>query len=98
MALTLQTVRCQALQRMWIDAWVRYHVIHNNPDDLISTPTAVRHIESLRANVCLVLLYGGDADRCLCVDEKVMWWTETLSSYICGKYMKREVSFSTTQW
>ena len=69
-------------------------VIHNNPDGLnINTDCGSTHIESLQKcvleNGCDIgFAYDGDADRCLCVDEKGNVVDGDLILYICGKYMK----------
>ena len=70
------------------------YVIHNNPDGInINTDCGSTHIEGLQKcvleNGCDIgFAYDGDADRCLCVDEKGNVVDGDLILYICGKYMK----------
>ena len=70
------------------------HVIHNQPDGTnINTNCGSTHIESLQKYVVengldVGFAYDGDADRCLCVDEKGNLVDGDMILYICGKYMK----------
>ena len=69
-------------------------VINNQPDGLnINMNAGSTHIEGLQKfvveNGCDVgFAYDGDADRCLCVDEKGNVITGDHILYICGRYMK----------
>ena len=70
------------------------HVINNRPDGLnINTNAGSTHIEYLQRYVVengldVGFAYDGDADRCLCVDEKGNVVTGDHILYIYGKYMK----------
>ena len=70
------------------------YVINNEPDGLnINTDCGSTHIEHLRKFVLdnhldVGFAYDGDADRCLCVDEKGNIVTGDHILYIYGKYMK----------
>ena len=70
------------------------YVINNEPDGLnIYTDCGSTHIEHLRKFVLdnhldVGFAYDGDADRCLCVDEKGNIITGDHILYIYGKYMK----------
>ena len=70
------------------------HVIHNQPDGTnINTNCGSTHIESLQKYVVengldVGFAYDGDADRCLCVDEKGNVVDGDKILYICGKYLK----------
>ena len=70
------------------------YVINNEPDGLnINTDCGSTHIEHLRKFVLdnhldVGFAYDGDADRCLCVDEKGNIITGDHILYIYGKYMK----------
>ncbi len=72
------------------------YVINAEPDGLnINRNAGSTHIESLRKLVVEKGLdagfaYDGDADRCLCVDEKGNVLTGDHILYICGKYMKEK--------
>ena len=69
-------------------------VINNQPDGLnINMNAGSTHIEGLQKfvveNGCDVgFAYDGDADRCLCVDEKGNVITSDHILYIYGRYMK----------
>ena len=69
-------------------------VINNHPDGLnINNNAGSTHIEGLQKfvveNGCDVgFAYDGDADRCLCVDEKGNFITGDHILYIYGSYMK----------
>ena len=78
-------------------------VINNQPDGLnINMNAGSTHIEGLQKfvieNGCDVgFAYDGDADRCLCVDEKGNVITGDHILYIYGRYMKdREKLLSNT--
>ncbi len=70
------------------------HVIHAEPDGLnINENAGSTHIEALQRFVAEEGLdagfaYDGDADRCLCVDEKGNVVTGDHILYIYGKYLK----------
>ena len=70
-------------------------VINNEPDGFnINTNAGSTHIEGLQRfvveNQCDVgFAYDGDADRCLCVDEKGNVVNGDQILYIYGKYMKQ---------
>ena len=70
------------------------HVIHNDPNGLnINENCGSTHIEELQKFVlqekCDVgFAYDGDADRCLCVDEKGHVVDGEAILYIYGRYMK----------
>ena len=70
------------------------YVINNEPDGLnINTDCGSTHIEHLRKFVLdnhldVGFAYDGDADRCLCVDEKGNIITGDHILYIYSKYMK----------
>ncbi len=70
------------------------YVINNNPDGLnINTDCGSTHIEGLQKFVVengldVGFAFDGDADRCLCVDEKGNLVDGDGILYICGVYMK----------
>ena len=70
------------------------YVINNQPDGLnINVNCGSTHIESLRRFVMdnsldIGFAFDGDADRCLCVDEKGNVVDGDAILYICGCYMK----------
>ena len=70
------------------------YVIHNEPDGLnINTNAGSTHIEVLQKFVVdngldVGFAFDGDADRCLCVDEKGNVVTGDHILYILGKYMR----------
>ena len=70
------------------------YVINNQPDGCnINTDCGSTHIEHLQKFVLdnhldVGFAYDGDADRCLCVDEKGNVITGDHIIYIYGKYMK----------
>jgi len=70
------------------------YVINADPDGLnINEGAGSTHIEVLQRFVVdngldVGFAYDGDADRCLCVDEKGNIITGDHILYICGKYMK----------
>ena len=70
------------------------YVINNEPDGYnINTNAGSTHIENLQKFVLdngldVGFAYDGDADRCLCVDEKGNIITGDHILYIYGKYMK----------
>ena len=70
------------------------YVINNEPDGLnINTNAGSTHIEVLQKYVVdngldVGFAYDGDADRCLCVDEKGNIISGDHILYILGKYMK----------
>ena len=72
------------------------YVINAEPDGFnINEQAGSTHIEGLRQLVLEKQLnvgfaYDGDADRCLCVDEKGNVVTGDHILYICGKYMKEK--------
>ena len=71
-------------------------VINAEPDGLnINKNAGSTHIEGLRSLVVekgldIGFAYDGDADRCLCVDEKGNVLSGDHILYICGKYMKEK--------
>ena len=72
------------------------YVINADPDGLnINTNAGSTHIEVLQRFVLekgldVGFAYDGDADRCLCVDEKGNVITGDHILYVCGKYMKEK--------
>ena len=70
------------------------YVINNEPDGCnINENAGSTHIEALQRYVTekgldVGFAYDGDADRCLCVDEKGNIVTGDHILYICGRYMK----------
>ena len=70
------------------------YVINNEPDGYnINTNAGSTHIENLKKFVLdngldVGFAYDGDADRCLCVDEKGNIITGDHILYIYGRYMK----------
>ncbi len=72
------------------------YVIHANPDGTnINENAGSTHIEVLQKFVVeqgldVGFAYDGDADRCLCVDEKGNIVTGDHILYILGKYMKSQ--------
>ena len=72
------------------------YVINNEPDGYnINEGAGSTHIENLRKFVLengldVGFAYDGDADRCLCVDEKGNIITGDHILYIYGKYMKEQ--------
>ena len=70
------------------------YVIHNEPDGLnINTDCGSTHIEGLQKFVVengldVGFAFDGDADRCLCVDEKGQLVDGDGIIYVCGRYMK----------
>ena len=72
------------------------YVINAEPDGLnINENAGSTHIEGLQKLVVekgldVGFAYDGDADRCLCVDEKGNVLTGDHILYICGKYMKEK--------
>ena len=72
------------------------YVINAEPDGYnINTNAGSTHIEVLQRFVVengldVGFAYDGDADRCLCVDEKGNIITGDHILYFCGKYMKEQ--------
>ena len=72
------------------------YVINAEPDGYnINTNAGSTHIEVLQRFVIengldVGFAYDGDADRCLCVDEKGNIVTGDHILYFCGKYMKEQ--------
>ena len=70
------------------------YVIHNDPDGLnINTNCGSTHIEGLQKFVLengldVGFAFDGDADRCLCVDEKGRLIDGDAILYIYGRYLK----------
>ena len=70
------------------------YVMNNDPDGFnINTDCGSTHIEHLQKfvkdnNLDVGFAYDGDADRCLCVDEKGNVVTGDHILYIYGRYMK----------
>ena len=70
------------------------YVINNEPDGInINTNAGSTHIEVLQKHVVdhgldVGFAFDGDADRCLCVDEKGNVVTGDHILYILGKYMR----------
>ena len=73
------------------------YVMGVEPDGFnINTNVGSTHIEGLQKFVLdngldVGFAYDGDADRCLCVDEKGNVVTGDHILYVCGKYMKEKV-------
>ena len=69
-------------------------MINNEPNGInINTNCGSTHIEGLQKYVVekgldVGFAFDGDADRCLCVDEKGNLVDGDLILYIAGKYMK----------
>lgn len=69
-------------------------VINNSPDGTnINTDCGSTHIEGLQSFVVenqldVGFAYDGDADRCLCVNEKGELVDGDAILYVCGKYLK----------
>ena len=76
------------------------YVIHNEPDGLnINTNCGSTHIEGLQQFVVengldVGFAFDGDADRCLCVDEKGQLVDGDGIIYVCGRYMKERGQLS----
>ena len=74
----------------------RTYVIGADPDGFnINEDSGSTHMEALRRFVLengldVGFAYDGDADRCLCVDEKGNIITGDHILYICGRYMKEK--------
>ena len=74
------------------------YVINAEPDGYnINTNAGSTHIEYLQRYVMekgldVGFAYDGDADRCMCVDEKGNVVTGDHILYLCGKYMKEQGS------
>jgi phosphoglucosamine mutase len=74
------------------------YVINNQPDGVnINTNCGSTHIESLQKLVLekhldVGFAFDGDADRCICVDEKGQVVDGDLILYIYGRYMKEHGS------
>ena len=72
------------------------YVIHADPDGVnINEEAGSTHIEHLQKFVVdneldVGFAYDGDADRCLCVDEKGQVVTGDHVLYVLGKYMKEK--------
>lgn len=72
------------------------YVINAEPDGLnINRNAGSTHIEALQKFVVensldIGFAYDGDADRCLCVDEKGNVVTGDHILYVCGKYLKEK--------
>lgn len=72
----------------------KVYVINNEPTGYnINLDAGSTHIEGLQKLVVdkgldIGFAYDGDADRCLCVDEKGNVLTGDHILYMCGKYMK----------
>ena len=72
------------------------YVINAEPDGYnINTNAGSTHIEGLQKFVLdnaldVGFAYDGDADRCLCVDEKGQIVTGDHILYICGRHMKEQ--------
>lgn len=70
------------------------YVIHNEPDGTnINQNCGSTHIEDLQKFVLekgldVGFAYDGDADRCLCVDDKGEIVDGDKILYVCGRYMK----------
>ena len=71
------------------------YVINNQPDGTnINTNCGSTHIEVLQKYVVdngldIGFAYDGDADRCLCIDDKGNIVDGDLILYVCGVYMKQ---------
>ena len=69
-------------------------VINANPDGLnINKNAGSTHIETLAAfvkenSLDIGFAFDGDADRCICVDEKGSVLTGDHILYVCGRYLK----------
>ncbi len=72
----------------------RTYIMNNNPDGYnINTDCGSTHIEHLQKFVTenrldIGFAFDGDADRCICVDEKGNVVTGDHIIYLCGLYMK----------
>ena len=70
------------------------YIINNDPDGFnINTECGSTHIEKLQAfvkenNLDVGFAYDGDADRCLCVDDKGEIVDGDKILYVCGRYLK----------
>ena len=70
------------------------YLINNDPDGFnINTECGSTHIEKLQAfvkenNLDVGFAYDGDADRCLCVDDKGEIVDGDKILYVCGRYLK----------
>lgn len=70
------------------------YVINNDPDGTnINLECGSTHIESLQKLVIekdldVGFAYDGDADRCLCIDDKGQLVDGDKILYVCGRYMK----------
>ena len=70
------------------------YIINNDPDGFnINTECGSTHIEKLQAfvkenNLDVGFAYDGDADRCLCVDDKGEIVDGDKILYACGRYLK----------
>ena len=74
----------------------KVYVINNTPDGVnINKNCGSTHIENLQKHVVenglnIGFAYDGDADRCLCVDEKGRVVNGDQIMFMCGKYLKEE--------
>lgn len=70
------------------------YIINNDPDGFnINAECGSTHIEKLQAfvkenNLDVGFAYDGDADRCLCVDDKGEIVDGDKILYVCGRYLK----------
>ena len=70
------------------------YIINNDPDGFnINNECGSTHIEKLQAfvkenNLDVGFAYDGDADRCLCVDDKGEIVDGDKILYVCGRYLK----------
>ena len=70
------------------------YIINNDPGGFnINTECGSTHIEKLQAfvkenNLDVGFAYDGDADRCLCVDDKGEIVDGDKILYVCGRYLK----------
>ena len=82
------------MQNVFDALGAKTYVINNEPNGInINTNCGSTHIEGLQKYVVEKRLdvgfaFDGDADRCLCVDEKGNLVDGDLILYIAGKYMK----------
>ena len=74
----------------------KVYVINNTPDGVnINKNCGSTHMEALQKYVVdnglnVGFAYDGDADRCLCVDEKGRVVNGDHVMFLCGKYLKEE--------
>jgi len=86
---------CSAAQHVFEALGAQICVIHTAPDGLnINREAGSTHIEALQRLVVeqgldVGFAYDGDADRCLCVDEKGSVLTGDHILYVCGCHLRK---------